>query len=173
VQRPEYFIREILADAKTRCPQIQKLLYAVLIAKQKLHHYFELHPVMVVTSFPLGEVVRNPDATGSIAKWALVLMGQGISYAPRTTIKSQVLADFIAEWIETQMPSAGVDEEYWTIHFDGLLMKQGSSLGLVFISPLGMRMRYMIRIHFPTSNNVAECEALINGLRIAIELGIR
>ena len=56
--------------------------------------------------------------------------------------------------------------------FDGSLMKKGAGLGLIFLSPLGVRMRYAIRIHFPASNNVAEYEALINGLRIATELGI-
>jgi ribonuclease HI len=59
------------------------------------------------------------------------------------------------------------------MHFDRLLMKQGAGLGLIFVSPLGMCMRYVIRFHFPTSNNMAEYEALINGLRIAIELGIQ
>jgi len=59
------------------------------------------------------------------------------------------------------------------MYFDGSLMKKGTGVGLVFISPLGVRMRYAIRIHFLVSNNVAEYEALINGLRIAIELGIR
>ena len=64
----------------------------------------------VVTSYPLGEVIQNQDATGRITKWALELMGQGISYAPRTAIKSQVLTDFIAEWTEVQMPPAVVDQ---------------------------------------------------------------
>jgi hypothetical protein len=122
--------------------------------------------VTVVTSFPLGDVVRNPDATGRVAKWALELMGQGISYTPRTAIKSQVLADFIVEWTETQMPPSAVDEEYWTMYFDESLMKQGADLGLVFVSPLGVRIRYVFRINFPASNNVAKNEALINGLGI-------
>ena len=99
-------------------------------------------------------------------------MGQGISYAPRTAIKSQVLANFIAEWTEVQMPPAVIDQEYWMMYFDGSLMKKGASVGLAFILPLEVHMRYMVCIHFPT-NNVAEYEALINVLRITIELGIR
>ena len=70
---------------------------------------------MVMTSFPLGEVIQNRDATGRTTKWALELMGQGISYASWTAIKSQVLGDFVAEWTEVQMPPAVIDQEYWTM----------------------------------------------------------
>ena len=59
------------------------------------------------------------------------------------------------------------------MYFDGSLMKNGVGARLVFVSPLGVRIRYMVRLHFFSSNNVAKYEALINGLRIAIELGIR
>ena len=52
-------------------------------------------------------------------------------------------------------------------------MKTGAGAGLLFISPLGKHLRYVLRLHFPASNNVAEYEALVNGLRIAIELGVR
>ena len=71
VQRPLYFISEVLSDSKTRYSQIQKLLYAVLITKRKLRHYFELHTVTVLTPFPLGEIVHSQDAMGRTAKWAL------------------------------------------------------------------------------------------------------
>jgi hypothetical protein len=89
----------------------------------------------VMTSFPLGEVIQNQDAIGRIVKWALELMGQGISYAPRTTTKSQVLADFVTEWTKVQMPPAAIDQEHWKMYFDGLLMKKGASMGMVFVSP--------------------------------------
>ena len=70
------------------------------------------------------------------------------------------------------MPPLVVDQEYWTMYFNESLMKKGTDVGLVFVSPLGVRMRYMVRLHFPSSNNMAKYEALINGLRIAIKLGI-
>ena len=101
---------------------------------------------------------------GRTTKWALELTDQGITYASRTAIKSQVLADFIIEWIEVQTPPTVIDHEYWMMYFDGSLMKKGAGVGLVFVSPLGVRMRYMVRLHFPSSNNVAEYEVLINGL---------
>jgi hypothetical protein len=59
------------------------------------------------------------------------------------------------------------------MYFDGSLMKTGAGAGLLFISPLGKHLRYVLRLHFPASNNVAEYEALVNGLRNAIELGVR
>ena len=70
------------------------------------------------------------------------------------------------------MPPAIIDQEYWTMYFTGSLMKKGADTRLVFVSPLRVRMRYMVHIHFPSSNNVAKYEALINGICIAIELGI-
>jgi hypothetical protein len=73
----------------------------VILTRRKLRHYFESHPVTVVSSFPLGEIIRCREASGRIAKWAVKIMGEIISFAPRNAIKSQVLADFIAEWVDT------------------------------------------------------------------------
>jgi ribonuclease HI len=100
-------------------------------------------------------------------------MGETISFAPRKAIKSQALADFLAEWVDTQLPTAPIQAKLWTMYFDGSLKRTRAGAGLLCISPLGKHVRYVIRLHFPASNNVAEYEALVNGLRIAVELGVQ
>jgi hypothetical protein len=173
VQRPVYYISEVLSDTKTRYPQVQKLLYVVVLARRKLRHYFEAHPVTVVSFFPLGEITRNPDAAGRIAKWSVELMSEMLAYAPRKAIKSQILADFVAEWTDTQLPPPQIQAECWTLYFDGSVMKTGAGAGLLFVSPLGEHMRYAVRLHFAASNNMAEYEALLCGLKIAVEIGVK
>jgi hypothetical protein len=145
----------VLSETKVRYPQIQKLLYSVVLARRKLRHYFEAHLVTVVSSFPLGEIIRNSDAAGRIAKWSVEIMGEMLAYAPRKAIKSQILADFFTEWTDTQLPLPQIQAECWTLYFDGSVMKTGAGAGLLFISPLGEHMRYAVRLHFLTSNNMA------------------
>jgi hypothetical protein len=98
-----------------------------------------------------------------------------IVYKPWTAIKSQVLSDFVAKWIETQTPTKDRELECWTINFDGSLQLQGvgAGAGILVTSPKGESFKYILQMHFPASNNATEYEALLHGLRIAIALGIR
>ena len=84
-----------------------------------------------------------------------------------------MLADFIAEWMDIQTPILVDHPEYWTMYFDRSLNLDGAGPGVFFISPLGDKLRYVLRLHFPASNNIVEYEAVLHGLRIAIELGIK
>ena len=83
-----------------------------MMATRKLLHYLTDHEVAVITSYPLGDIIRNRDAVGWISKWALELMGHDIRYIPHTTFKSQALADFVAEWMDVQLPTLDVTHEY-------------------------------------------------------------
>jgi hypothetical protein len=98
VQRPVYFVSEILSESKARYLPIQNLQYEVLITSRKLRHYFQEYSISVVTDYPLGDILQNKDATGRISKRAVELGALNIDFKPRAAIKSQALVDFMAEW---------------------------------------------------------------------------
>jgi hypothetical protein len=82
VQRPVYFVSEVLSESKERYQRVQKLLYAVLINSRKLRHYFQEYSISVVTDYPLGDILRNQDATGRISKWEVKLGALNIDFKP-------------------------------------------------------------------------------------------
>jgi hypothetical protein len=94
-----YYISEVLYNTMTRYLEVHKLLYAVLIASRKLRHYFQAHKISVVTSYPLRAMLHDPNVTGNIAKWAVGLADFELDFVTRHAIKSQVLADFVADWM--------------------------------------------------------------------------
>ena len=90
---------EVLSESKIRYAHVQKLLYAVLITSRKLRHYFQERRITVVSNFPLGEILHNRNINGRVVKWSVELGEFEIKYARRQKIKSQVLADFLAQWM--------------------------------------------------------------------------
>jgi hypothetical protein len=92
-----YYLREVLANAKTRYSQPQKLLYALLITLRKLQNYFQAHKITMPSSFPLGEIICNRDSNNCIVKWSVELGEFDIEFCPRQAIKSQILADYMLE----------------------------------------------------------------------------
>ena len=88
VQRPVYYINEVLSNSNVCYPTVQKLLYAILMTSRKLRHYFEAYQVSVVIEFPLADILHNSEATGRISKWASKLGALHLDFKPRTAIKS-------------------------------------------------------------------------------------
>jgi len=163
----------VLSKSKAKYPHVQKLLYALLITSRKLRHYFDEHKVIVASDFQLGDVLCNRDATGRISKWSVELGAQNIEFISRKAIKSQVLADFIAEWTEAQQPTPTVIIGHWKMYFDGSLKLGGAGAGVFFISLDRKQLKYVLQILWPATNNEAEYEALLHGLRVVVSLGIK
>jgi hypothetical protein len=140
---------------------------------RKLRHYFQSHKIKVVSSFPLGEILCSHDTVGRIIKWSVELGEFDLEFYPRQAIKSQILTDFVSEWTETQQPPPAEKPEHWKMYFNGSLNLEGAGTGVLFISPQGDHLKYVLQIHYKASNNGAEYEALIHGLRITVYLGIK
>jgi ribonuclease HI len=120
----------------------------------------------------MREILNNREATGKIAKWSIELSMYNVIYKPRIAINAQALSAFMAEWTETQTPPREWELEYWIINFDGSLQLQGARVGILVTPPKGESIKYVLQMHFPTSNNTAKYEALLYGPRIAIALSI-
>jgi hypothetical protein len=150
--------------------ELKKISYAVVMASRKLCHYFEAFKVWVTSDRGLGELFRNPEASVRIAKWVVELSGYHITFEPRTTIKSQVLADFIVDWTGPTWQQGESPEKVWTIHCDGAWCHAGAGTAAIITSPAGVKYRYAARLSFALesdrcTNNIAEYEAVILGLR--------
>jgi hypothetical protein len=93
--------------------------------------------IAVIIDYPLGDILRNQDVTGRISKWTVELGALNIDFKPRTTIKSQALVDFMAEWRENQLPTPTERPEHWVMYFDDSLKLEGAGPGVLLISPKG------------------------------------
>jgi ribonuclease HI len=188
IQKPVYYVSEVLHEAKDRYSETHKLLYAILIASWKLRHYFQAHKIVVVTSYPLRAILHNSNARVNITKWAAELAGFQLDFQPHHTIKSQVLADFVAEWTPTPSIPGGPDlgsdpplpevrapvftEPHWTLFFDGSARNKKAGAGAVLIDPNDEQVKYMVLLDFEATNNMAEYEALIFELTAVLSLGV-
>jgi hypothetical protein len=135
-QAPVYFVSEVLSLSKKNYTELEKVLYAVLMASRKLRHYFQAYHIIVPSSQPLKDIMRNREATGRIGKWAAELNEFCIDYVHRSSIQSQALADFIADWTPgAQEEEATKDVEAWTIFYDGSWGTFGAGAAAVLIAP--------------------------------------
>jgi ribonuclease HI len=172
VQRPVYYLSEVLSPTKQRYPHYQKLAYAIYMTGKKVPHYFECHSIIVVASNPVSNILNNPDTTGRVSLWGITLGPWEITYQRQSAIKSQVLPDFIAEWTKAQMPELPDPSNSWTIFVDGSKRVSGAGAGVVLVSPQGDRMRYVLCMRFSNpSNNEAEYKAVLHGMCMAKACG--
>ncbi|KAL0439155.1 UNVERIFIED_CONTAM: hypothetical protein Slati_2398500 [Sesamum latifolium] len=171
-QLPIYYVSKVLNGAEVRYTPIEKMILALVVTARRLRPYFLSHPIGVRTNTPLKHTLGKPDTSGRLVKWAVELSEYDISYSPRTTIKAQALADFVSEITEMTIKEASQDQK-WLLHVDGSSTAQGSGAGIVITTPQGENLEFAIKFGFKASNNEAEYEALVIGLRMAHETGAK
>jgi RNase H-like domain found in reverse transcriptase/Reverse transcriptase-like len=167
-QRLVYFVSHVLRNAETRYSPT-KIRYALVVAARKLRPYFQTHPIRVLTGIPFKKALSNYNTSGRILSWALELSEFDIIFHPRTAIRSQVLADFIAKY--SGPPAQG--DERWELYVDGASSMNGAGAGVALRGPKGEVLHYALHLIFPVMNNTAEYESIIAGLRIVKEVGAR
>ncbi|KAI5351639.1 hypothetical protein L3X38_004530 [Prunus dulcis] len=182
---PIFYFSKALQSAELRYPPLEQLALALVVSARRLRPYFQAHGIKVLTNQPLRQVLQKPEISGRLIKWAIELGEFDIQFVPRPAKKGQAVADFISELTpatirptpeaitETILPDQPGAERLdtstpvWGLHVDGSANQQGCGAGLVLTTPDGLKIEYALRFDFRTSNNEAEYEALLAGLRLA------
>ncbi|GKB88847.1 reverse transcriptase domain-containing protein [Tanacetum coccineum] len=158
-QCPVQYVSKTLNEAERNYAVMEKLTLSLIHMTRRLRRYFEAHPVKVITDQPIKHILDNTKTSEKLGKYVVELGVYNISFMPRNAVKGQVLADFLLEAQE------GEKEELAS-------SLKGSRAGLILIGPSGIKYTYALRLTFPSTNNEAEYEALLAGLRIARKINI-
>ncbi|XP_074298269.1 uncharacterized protein LOC141629111 [Silene latifolia] len=184
-ERALYYLSRTLVGAELNYAPIEKICLALVFAIQKLRHYMQAHTVHVVSKAdPIKYILSRPVLSGRLAKWAMLLKQYDLVFVPQKAVKGQAIADFFAdhpvpaEWeISDDLP--GEEIFYvdvlppWQMYFDGAARQDGAGAGVVFVTPQNHLMPYAFTLTQLCTNNMAEYQALILGLQMAIEIGVR
>lgn len=171
IQLLVFFVSRILRDVETRYPPMEKLAFALVITAQKLRPYFQAHPIWVLTKEPLKRVIGKFEVSGRLLNWVVEISEFDITFAQRTAMKAQVLSDFVVEIPALPSDAQHVDRDSWIVYVDGASFVKG--IGVTMVSPTGEVLNYALQLLFFTSNNTAEYEAMLAGLRLAKWVGAK
>ncbi|KAM2007332.1 hypothetical protein ACFX15_002255 [Malus domestica] len=158
------------------------------MSARKIRPYFQAHSIIVLTNHHLRQILQSPDISGRMIKWAIALGEFDISYQPKPAGKGQAVADFITDFtypvdiVSTPKEVVSLPSEAqkieptaptWSLYVDGSSNQQGCGVGLILMTLDKVAMEYAIRFKYKVSNNEAEYEALLAGLRLAKHLGVK
>ena len=149
---------------------MEKLILALVTTARKLRPYFQSHTIEIPTEYPMKQVLHKPETSGRLMKWAIELSEFDIRYKPKTTIKGQVLADFVMKFTSAELAEdtqTTPDLPVWKLSVDEAANAQGSGAQLILTSLEGIDIEYALRFGFRASNNEVEYEAVIAGLNLA------
>ncbi|GKE14123.1 reverse transcriptase domain-containing protein, partial [Tanacetum coccineum] len=173
-----------IKGAELNYPELEKLILALVHPARRLQRYFQAHPIRVLTDKPIMQVLARHEKLGRIAKWAIEREEYDIKFKERNSMKRQIIAEFLAETPSVEgkdmeikvlegTNTAPKSERTWKLYTDRASSSDGSGAGLMLVNPEGKQYTYALRFEFETTNNEAEYEALLAGLRIAADMKIK
>ena len=118
-QLPVYYVSQAFQGAEFNYPRIEKTAFALIVASRKLRQYFQANPILVMKDQPIKKSMNKLEVAGRMIQWAIELSQFDIEYLPRTAIKAQALADFIAEFTFPDEDNPTNNAKRWTIQTDG------------------------------------------------------
>ena len=163
---------------------MEKACLIVLFATQKLRHYMLSHTVQLISKIdPLKYMLSHTILTKHLAKWVMLLSEFDIQYIDRKAIKGQAIIDHLADAplvvdhpLIMEFPDEHLclieEKSPWKLYFDGSYTSHGSSVGILLVTPQGDYIPKSFKLKFWCTNNIVEYEALIAGLKIAVEWNI-
>uniref|UniRef100_A0A2N9HGA7 Uncharacterized protein n=1 Tax=Fagus sylvatica TaxID=28930 RepID=A0A2N9HGA7_FAGSY len=156
-QKPVFFVSKTMDETKSRYLPLEKAALALIQATKKLPHYFQASTVTILTDLPLKTLMHSSDFSGRVTRWGVHLGSLGKRESSESTC--------------TSSPHADEGSLEWKLFVDGASNMKGAGAGAVLVSPEGLVLEQAVRLGFLASNNKAEYEALLIGLRTAIRLG--
>ncbi|GKV30474.1 hypothetical protein SLEP1_g39278 [Rubroshorea leprosula] len=172
-QKPICYVSKVLQGAEQNYPLAEKAAFALVYTARKLKAYFQSHQIVVYTDLPLRKILQKPELSGRLIGWSVKLSEYDLKFQPRTTIKGQAVADFLVECISATKEEKAPEHPVWVLYVDGAANIEGSGVGAVLVGPDGFKSEHALRFKFQTTNNAAEYEALIYGLKLASELKVQ
>ena len=166
VQLPVYYVSQASQGVEARYPCMEKIVFSLIIALRKLPPYFQANHILVMTDQPIEKAMNKLEAVGRLVQWAIELSQFNVEYRPRKTIKARALADFIAKFTLPDDKKAQDESKWWTILTDRSSVQKKEGVGVIINTPEGETLKYGVRLQFPATNNEAEYEAILIGLKI-------
>ncbi|XP_073033870.1 uncharacterized protein [Primulina eburnea] len=164
-QRPVYYVTHALRGPELRYSEVEKIALAMIMTVRKLRPYFLSHQIIALTNSPLGKIMTHSEVSGWMIKWTVELGEYAIEYKPRVAIKAHALSDFLSKMVQSD------EEEVWRVFLVGGSSLAGCGVGVIVISPLGEQVKLALRIDSRVTNNEAEYEAVLVGIKAAREVG--
>ncbi|XP_057755326.1 uncharacterized protein LOC130974464 [Arachis stenosperma] len=141
IQQPVYFVSKSLQNAELRYPRLEKLALALIFSARRLRPYFQSHTIIVRTGQPLRQILSKPELAGRLIKWSIEVSEFDIQYQPRGSVKSQCLADFVAEFTDSYSEDNG---QTWTLFVDGASNPQEAGAGILLESSNGIVIEHFL-----------------------------